>query len=93
MKKNESSCAALSYSTRFTRAAYPSHTSGMSYPHQLDIILDRYMPDASAEEREAAAQNLMRFIAVVTRIGKRIRSEIRQNTDSALDSESPPHTL
>ncbi len=55
-----------------------------------NVFIDRYLPGASAEEREEAAANLERFVAVLVRIDERIEREkrdtIRQNRDSALDS-------
>ena len=40
-----------------------------------DLILDRYMPNASLEERETARANLYRLIAVLF--------EIERQTDSS----------
>lgn len=36
-----------------------------------DLILDRYMPDATVEEREAARANLNSFLATLVRIEER----------------------
>lgn len=42
----------------------------MQHPEQQpgDLILDRYMPKASSEEREIARANLYRLIAVIFEI-------------------------
>lgn len=42
-----------------------------------DLILDRYMPQATAEEREVARENLRAFAAVVVGITKRLVLEER----------------
>jgi hypothetical protein len=45
-------------------------------PYQLgDRILDRYMPNATAEEREAARQNLRRLARVLIGIEDRLARE------------------
>jgi ribosome recycling factor len=60
-----------------------------------DIILDRYLPDATPEEREAARAQLHAFVAWQLRIViRQIRSEqadsaARQERDT-LDSADPP---
>ncbi len=57
-----------------------------------DLFIDRYMPGASAEEREEAEKNLERFVAALVRIDKRLewekRNAIRTNPDSEVDSIS-----
>ena len=40
-----------------------------------DVFLDRYMPDATEEEREQARQNLYDFFAVLLRIATRRANE------------------
>lgn len=40
-----------------------------------DLILDRYMPNASEIEREEARQNLCAYAAVVLRIATRLATE------------------
>lgn len=40
-----------------------------------DLILNRYMPDATGEEREAARENLREFAVVVAGIAKRLAKE------------------
>ena len=40
-----------------------------------DLILDRYMPDATDEEREAARDNLRQYAEVVLRIAIRLVTE------------------
>lgn len=57
-------------------------------------ILDRYMPQASAEEREAARENLRRLAQLVIRVHERLSREagdsaIRPDRDSAVESELP----
>jgi hypothetical protein len=44
-------------------------------PRPGDLFIDRYMPGASAEEREAAYTNVRRLIAVLVRIDERLRRE------------------
>ena len=58
-----------------------------------DVILDRYMPDASPEEREAARTNLYGFVAVLLRIATREATEeaeraIRAKDGGEVESES-----
>ena len=58
-----------------------------------DVILDRYMPDATAEEREAARANLYGFVAVLLRIATREATEeaeqaIRAKSGGEVESES-----
>ena len=58
-----------------------------------DVILDRYMPDATAEEREAARANLYGFVAVLLRIATRealdnVEKSIRANGEGEVESES-----
>ena len=64
-----------------------------------DLILDRYMPNASEAEREEARENLRAYAAVVLRIATRLATEeyeqaIRANAADkvALNSSSmlPP---
>lgn len=43
-----------------------------------DFILDRYMPDATAEEREVARENLRAFALVVVGIARRLALEERE---------------
>ena len=57
-----------------------------------DLILDRYMPNATVEEREVARENLRAFAVVVVGIAKRLALEereqaIRANDRGTLDSE------
>jgi hypothetical protein len=58
-----------------------------------DVILDRYMPDATPEEREAARANLYGFVAVLLRIATRealdnVEKSIRANGEGEVESES-----
>ncbi len=50
----------------------PSHSSPQ---RPGDIILNRYMPAATGEEREAARENLREFAVVVVGIAKRLARE------------------
>ena len=43
-----------------------------------DFILDRYMPHATAEEREVARENLRAFALVVVGIARRLALEERE---------------
>jgi hypothetical protein len=66
----------------------PAHRPG-------DIILDRYLPHASEEEREAARENLRRLARLLIRVHERLaldtpQEAIRANDEPALESESPP---
>lgn len=60
-----------------------------------DLILDRYMPHATVEEREAARENLRAYAAVVVGIARRLALEerdqaIRTNGHYTLESEERP---
>ncbi len=64
----------------------PKHRPG-------DVILDRYMPDATPEEREAARANLYGFVAVLLRIATRealdnVEKPIRTNGEGEVESDS-----
>jgi hypothetical protein len=66
----------------------PEHRPG-------DIILDRYLPNASSEKREEARENLRRLARLLIRVHERQavdnpRSATRADTKSALESESLP---
>ncbi|MBV8977714.1 MAG: hypothetical protein JOZ13_10090 [Alphaproteobacteria bacterium] len=65
----------------------------MSEHRPGDAILNRYMPDASEEAREAARDNLFRLVDLVIRVNERLSRQspaaIRQNEAGAVDSESP----
>jgi hypothetical protein len=57
-----------------------------------DIILDRAMPNASLEEREAARENLHRLARLLIRVHERLVREkqhgvIRANGEVAVESE------
>jgi hypothetical protein len=52
-----------------------------------DVILDRAMPNASAEEREVARENLYAFAAALLRIYTRIADE-RRAASRDIDLES-----
>ena len=58
-----------------------------------DLIINRYMPNASEEERGKARENLYAFIAVLVRIATRLaqeegEQEIRLNGERTVESES-----
>jgi hypothetical protein len=48
----------------------PSHK-----PHPGDLILNRYMLDATEEEREDARENLRAYAMVILRIATRLATE------------------
>jgi hypothetical protein len=57
-----------------------------------DVFLDRYMSNASVEEREAARENLRRFARLILRICTRIAEEehearIRAQADADVVSD------
>ena len=41
-----------------------------------DLIIDRYMPDATPEQRQEAHANLRRFVAALARVALRVSEEI-----------------
>jgi hypothetical protein len=58
-----------------------------------DIILDRYLPNASPEQREEARENLRRLARLSIRVHERLARErgdnpIRANGTAELESES-----
>lgn len=60
-----------------------------------DLILDRYMPQATPEEREVARANLRAFAVVVVGIAKRLALEdldkaTRANGHCTVDLEERP---
>jgi hypothetical protein len=64
----------------------PAHRPG-------DVILNKYLPNASPEEREAARESLKRLARLLIRVHERLaldnpQSAIRANADPALESES-----
>ena len=64
----------------------PAHRPG-------DVILNKYLPNASPEEREAARESLKRLARLLIRVHERLaldnpQSAIRANADPALKSES-----
>ena len=57
-----------------------------------DLILDRYMPDATPEEREVARENLKRLARLMLRVEVRkarewYEQQIRASGDPEVDSE------
>jgi hypothetical protein len=66
--------------------------------HPGDIILDRYMLNASEEEREIARENLRRLARLLIRVHERLTLDnpedaIRTNADSKLESELLPSNV
>jgi hypothetical protein len=58
-----------------------------------DAILDRYMPNASYEEREAARASLYRFVGILVRIALRELAKedaIRANSEAGVKSDHTP---
>jgi hypothetical protein len=58
-----------------------------------DLIINRYMPHASEEEREKARENLYAFVTVLVRIATRLaheecEQEIRLKGERTVESES-----
>ncbi len=58
-----------------------------------DLIIDRYMPNATEDEREAARANLYAFVAVLLRISTRCANEeyeraIRAKQGGAVESDT-----
>jgi hypothetical protein len=69
----------------------PAHRPG-------DIMLDRYLPNASPEKREEARENLQRLAGLIVRVHSRLRTTNPQlaicaDDNFALDSGSPNHHL
>ncbi len=69
----------------------PAHRPG-------DIILNKYLPNASLEEREAARESLKRLARLIIRVHERLALDnpqpaIRAAADPALESESLPTTI
>jgi len=63
-----------------------------------DLILDRYMPNASDAEREEARENLRRLARLLIRVHKRRaldnpQPSIRANDDRLVESESLPASV
>ena len=85
---------------RLRIACAPSETEGMTEnDHKKlpgDLIIDRYMPNATDTEREEARANLRAYLVIVLRIAARVEDEeksqgpIRVNPESAVDSGHPP---
>lgn len=65
----------------------------MSAHRPGDIILDRYLPNASPEQREEARENLRRLARLIIRVHERLArargdNSIRANGTAELESES-----
>ncbi len=51
--------------------------------HPIDLIITRYMPHASAEERQEASENVRHLVAVLVQINERLFHEDQSQADSA----------
>lgn len=49
-----------------------------------DLILDRYMPNETEEDREAARENLRQFATIVVGIAKRLAREETKHSKEIL---------
>lgn len=61
---------------------------GQSQRQPGDVILDRYMPDASPEAREAARENLRALVRVLLRVDDRLARKAVDNAGRAEEGES-----
>lgn len=50
-----------------------------------DLILDKYMPNATEEEREAARKNLREYAVIVVEIAKRLAKEEAEHAKEILE--------
>ena len=50
-----------------------------------DLILNRYMPDTTEEEREAARENLREYALIVVGIAKRLAKEESKRAKEILE--------
>ncbi len=50
------------------------------------LFIDRYMPGASAEDRELAYGNVRQLVAVLVRINERLRCESKERDSRESDS-------
>lgn len=57
------------------RNSYGPGTEKIAAYRPGDVILDQYLPHASAEEREAARENLHRLVRLLIRVHERIALE------------------
>jgi hypothetical protein len=55
-----------------------------------DLILNRYMPNASGAEREEARENLRAYAAVVLRIATRLATEEYEQAIRAKGADAVP---
>jgi len=58
----------------------PTHRPG-------DIIIGRYLPDATEDQREIARENLRRLARLLIRVNERLA---RDNPQSAIRASGPP---
>ena len=70
---------------RRQRCGHDAFMSKAIDPRPGDLFVDRYMPGASAEEREDAYQNVRHLIAVLVRINERLRR--KGDSDDSRESE------
>lgn len=67
----------------------------MSEQSPLELILDRWMPTAAAEERDAAHEALKRLVALILRVRRRLAAEVdsgaRALSSLTVDSNSARH--
>ena len=65
----------------------PHKLNALGEPHRPgDLILDRYMPYATKEEREAARENLRQYAEVILRIATRLAEEKAEREKQKFDS-------
>ena len=65
---------------------FMDHPPSPSSPHRPgDLILNRYMPDATEEEREAARENLREYAVIVVAIAKRLAKEESKRSQEILE--------
>lgn len=60
------------------RARFLRHDGGMKKNQNSrpgDVFVERYMPGASADEREAAYQSVLQLVAVLVRVNERMIRE------------------
>lgn len=58
-------------------------------PKPGDLLIDRYMPGATAEERERAHERIRAVVSVLIQIDERVSREarIREKSGGAVESE------
>lgn len=58
-----------------------------------DILLDRYLPDASVEDRERAREAFRAHAQLLIRIGERVLEEERSSSDGKPDQGDVPEEV